>query len=127
MLNLDFIQTKDHQPGISQAESEPSAPTTAQLDSSVPHGSTLTRRFWRFGIAIAVSILIVLTGVQIRKHREGDTRLTFGHDLLPSYTAGALVRSGHSLLMYDRAAIERLEAGTIAQSNLTVEHQYGAW
>src|SRR5690349_1241843 len=118
MLNLHFIQTNAREPDASQTAGQSSAPKPTQPHCTGPRRATLSRRFWRFGIAIAVSILIVLSGVQIRKHREGDSSLTFGHDLLPSYTAGALVRSGHSRLMYDRAAVESLEAATIARANL---------
>jgi len=59
--------------------------------------------------------------------RSTDNKLPFGHDLLPSYTAGALIRQGNALGMYHRAAMETFEARTIDSAKLGMEKRYGAW
>lgn len=85
------------------------------------------RRLWRTGIALALSIIIFVGGWQVRRLQSGDDRLVFGHDLLPSYTAGLLVRQGKFPAIYDRPTMEAYEAQEITLSRVDMDPRYGPW
>ncbi|HWE96323.1 MAG TPA: glycosyltransferase family 87 protein [Tepidisphaeraceae bacterium] len=59
--------------------------------------------------------------------RHPDHKLAMGHDLLPSYAAGTLVRKGTPRLMYERAAVQAVESRTILDADLEMDARYGPW
>lgn len=120
MLNLQFVES-DTAP-LRSVGPAPHQRTGAPLDEA-----KIRRRFWRFGLALALLLAILLPGRWMAQARSTDNKLPFGHDLLPSYTAGALIRQGNALGMYHRAAMETFEGRTIDSAKLGMEKRYGAW
>jgi hypothetical protein len=53
--------------------------------------------------------------------------LALGHDLIPSYAAGVVVREGRPRDMYDRNALEVIERRMMREANLDIDPRYGAW
>ena len=123
MLNLQFVESDS-----SSGRTNGAMPTvrTKGADATRDQGKTC-RRFWRFGLALALLLAILLPGRWMEQARTTDNKLPFGHDLLPSYTAGALIRQGNAQGMYHRAAMETFEAHTIDSAKLGMEKRYGAW
>src|SRR6185437_14578772 len=123
MLNLQFIESD-----TSSTRTNGAVPTMrAQCAATTRDDGKIRRRFWRFGLALALLMTILLPGRWMEQARSTDNKLPFGHDLLPSYTAGALIRQGNALGMYHRAAMETFEAHTIDSAKLGMEKRYGAW
>ena len=93
--------------------------------SSDPH--PLRKRLWKIAIA-AWAILAVLIAFDA-KNRLSDPspKLALGHDLLPSYAAGQLVREGRASAMYDRDAISAVERKVIRDADLLIDDRYGPW
>lgn len=121
MLNLHFVESDV--PSI-----RPSGVALTPQQACAPQDEgKIRRRFWRFGLALALLLAILLPGRWMEQARSTDNKLPFGHDLLPSYTAGALIRQGNAIGMYHRAAMETFEARTIDSANLGMEKRYGAW
>src|SRR5690348_6621148 len=119
MLNLHFV--KSEPPSM-----RPSGVALTPLQACAPQGDgKIRRRFWRFGLALALLMTILLPGRWMAQARSTDSKLPFGHDLLPSYTAGALIRQGNALGMYHRQAMETFEAHTIDAARLGMEKRYG--
>lgn len=121
MLNLHFVESEA--PSIRPS----GAAVTPQQACATQSEGKIRRRFWRFGLALALLLAILLPGRWMEQARSTDNKLPFGHDLLPSYTAGALIRQGNPLGMYHRAAMETFEARTIDSAKLGMEKRYGAW
>ena len=59
--------------------------------------------------------------------RNPSHKLAMGHDLLPSYAAGTLVRKGTPQLMYERSAVQAVETSTIQTADLEMDPRYGPW
>jgi hypothetical protein len=51
----------------------------------------------------------------------------YGHDFLPFYTAGQLVRQGRTQDLYNAAVIAQMERQTCQAAGLSLENQYGAF
>lgn len=120
MLNLQFVESDS-------APIRSAGPAPQQWKSAPRDEGKIRRRFWRFGLALALLLAILLPGRWMEQARSTNNKLPFGHDLLPSYTAGALIRQGNALGMYHRSAMETFEARTIDSANLGMQKRYGAW
>jgi alpha-1,2-mannosyltransferase len=92
-----------------------------------PPVGAVARRLWRIAIALALCACIFTVGQTIRRANAGEHRLAFGHDFLPSYTAGLLVREGHARSMYDRQIVQAYETQLIARGRLEMDPRYGPW
>jgi hypothetical protein len=79
----------------------------------------------------AICFAGVIAGIVCINVREAaqhpDHKLSFGHDLLPSYVAGTFVREGHPREMYDIDAVHRQEAIVIRSADLAIDKQGGPW
>ena len=79
------------------------------------------------GICMA-SIIAGVICIDVRGAlRNGNHKLSLGHDLLPSYVAGTFVRQGRPRDMYDIDAVHRQEARIVRSADLLIEKQGGPW
>jgi hypothetical protein len=99
------------------------SPGVAPRADANPH--PIRRRLWKIGIALACVVAISIS--YIVRASIDNPKLQRGHDLLPSYAAGVLVRGGHPRLMYDRTAICAVETKVINDANLDMDPRYGPW
>ena len=67
-------------------------PPPGELTFPAPH--PLRRRLWKFAIAAAAVLLVLIVSDVNARLRNPSHKLELGHDLLPSYAAGELVRKG---------------------------------
>ena len=84
-------------------------------------------RLWAAGGALAVVALCLATWQVVQATGASATPLSLGHDLLPSYTAGLLVREGQSHLLYDAPGFERAARRVMAQENLAGDPRLAPW
>lgn len=98
------------------------------MQTANPH--TIRKRLWQAALLMA-SVVIAVIGSNIRHQIvEQSQRLSLGHDLLPSYAAGRLVRDGRAREMYDHEAIAGLERKIIIEATLDMDAsggRYGPW
>jgi alpha-1,2-mannosyltransferase len=88
---------------------------------------TVQKRLWKVGGLIAIfQLTLAITNFFLPAGKTFDSHM-YGHDFLPFYTAGQLVRSGHADQLYDPAAVASLERQTIAQAKIAIDNQYGAF
>jgi len=93
--------------------------------SSAP--GVLAKRLLAGAICFA-GIIAGIICIDVREAaRHPDHKLSFGHDLLPSYVAGTFVREGHPRDMYDIDAVHRQEAVVIHTADLSIDTQGGPW
>ena len=74
-----------------------------------------------------MALVFFFTVQVVRGVRSPDPRLTFGHDLLPSYAAGSLVRQGRAREMYDKPAVLEIEKRVGVEARLKRDPRYGPW
>ncbi len=82
---------------------------------------------WRgvFGVSLFVATFIGQQAIELSRHPAA--KLSLGHDLLPSYTAGVLVRAGRYRDLYDSPRFQRAERSVIDQANLAGDERYAPW
>lgn len=89
--------------------------------------SSVRKRMWQTVIALA-AIWTLIIGRDIHDRlTDPSPKLSLGHDLIPSYAAGVLVREGRPRDMYDRPALTKVEFQMIDQANLNRGDRYGPW
>src|SRR5688572_22254299 len=87
----------------------------------------LRGRLWAAGGALAL-VALCLAAVEVaRAVRQPAGQLSLGHDLLPSYTAGLLVREGRAHLLYDTQGFEQAARGVMAEANLAGDPRLAPW
>jgi hypothetical protein len=89
--------------------------------------SRLRGRLWAAGGALAL-VALCLAAVEIAQAvREPGGELSLGHDLLPSYTAGLLVREGRADLLYDAQGFEQAARGVMVREDLAGNPRLAPW
>ncbi len=88
---------------------------------------SLRRRLWQAAIVFGGLVLVLIACDVHTRLCDPSPKLALGHDLLPSYAAGELVRQGQARLMYDRAAVSAVEFRVIREANLDIDNRYGPW
>jgi hypothetical protein len=84
-------------------------------------------RLWIAAIGVGVFLLVFIGWNVANAFRHPDHKLAMGHDLLPSYAAGTLVRKGTPGLMYECSAVQAVESRTILDADLEMDARYGPW
>jgi alpha-1,2-mannosyltransferase len=85
------------------------------------------RRLSFAGVGVALFFVsLVLVDLATHGPEAVDVR-RFGMDLLPSYTAGYLVRTGQSDLLYDASAFEASARDILARERPGVPYRFGAF
>jgi hypothetical protein len=84
-------------------------------------------RLWIAAIGVGVFLLVFIAWNVANSLRNPSHKLAMGHDLLPSYAAGTLVRKGTPRLMYERSAVQAVESSTIRDADLEMDARYGPW
>jgi hypothetical protein len=104
-------------------------PIIAQSNRPLPLSApgVLARRLLTAALCFA-GIIAGIICIDVREAREsGDHQLSYGHDLLPSYVAGAFIREGHPRDMYDIEAVHQREAQIVRSADLALDRQGGPW
>ncbi|MDB5356835.1 MAG: hypothetical protein JWN24_3288 [Phycisphaerales bacterium] len=78
-------------------------------------------------IGVGIFLLFFIAWNVAISLRNPSHKLAMGHDLLPSYAAGTLVRKGTPRLMYERSAVQAVETRTIQTADLEMDPRYGPW
>src|SRR5215212_5906279 len=87
----------------------------------------LRGRLWTAGGALAL-VALCFAAIEIAQAvREPGGRLSLGHDLLPSYTAGLLVREGRADLLYDAQGFEQAARQVMVEANLAGDPRLAPW
>ena len=87
----------------------------------------IRRWLWK-GTAVFGALLLVFMGSDMTaRWRDPSPKLALGHDLLPSYAAGQVVREGRAREMYDRPALTAVEQKIIQKANLDIDGRFGPW
>ena len=87
----------------------------------------LRKRLWQAGGLIAILIFTLWTGnLFLSKDKAFDVHM-YGHDFLPFYTAGQLIRTGLGSNLYDPVLTRQLEHKTCAEAGLVINNEYGAF
>jgi Glycosyltransferase family 87 len=87
----------------------------------------LRKRFWKAGCLLALFVATLIVGnLFLPAGKAFDSRM-YGHDFLPFYTAGQLVRSGRADQLYDPHATKILEHQTCREAGLVIHNEYGAF
>ncbi len=79
------------------------------------------------GTGLAILIAVVICSHLLPWLRGSEHRVSQGHDLLPSYAAGELVRTGHAVSMYDLDKVLSIEDRVAGEARLQIEPRYGPW
>jgi hypothetical protein len=89
----------------------------------VPSNIRLT--LWKGGALAALFLATLAVANCFLPRDRALTADMFGHDFLPFYCAGAMVRTGHYLDLYDLTAIKNAERSVRDAENLTTS--FGPW
>jgi hypothetical protein len=83
------------------------------------------KRLWQFGIAMAL-LIVTLGAVNLflPRHKSVAPEM-LGHDFLPFYTAGLLVRSGCTDVLYDLGTIKAAEHEIAEKNGLEIGKSFG--
>lgn len=100
-------------------------PSAAATPACARH--PLRRRLWKCGIAAAAVLSCFVVFEAGTRLRSPSTKLALGHDLIPSYAAGVLVREGRPRAMYDREALSAVEFRMMREADLDIDPRFGAW
>jgi len=98
---------------------------TSSPARSVAH--PIRSRLWKLAIVVGSVLLVIVVAEIVGRIRHPSHQIALGHDLLPSYAAGVLVREGHPRLMYDRNAVAAVERQTIADADLAMDAKFCPW
>jgi hypothetical protein len=71
--------------------------------------------------------LATAAGYAIEAARQPDRALALGHDFLPGYVAGQLVRLGQYQQLYDSAAFQAAERRVMDEANLAGDPRLAPW
>jgi hypothetical protein len=99
-------------------------------DSSSDASRGLNRlrgRLWTAGGALALVALCVAVLEIAQAVREPGGKLSLGHDLLPSYTAGLLVREGRADLLFNSQGFEQAARRVMVEANLAGDPRLAPW
>ena len=78
----------------------------------------ISKRLTKTAVGVAIVIAVMISMTVIQRIRAHDHKLSLGHDLLPSYAAGELVRTGHAREMYDVPTVQAIQARIVREANL---------
>jgi len=108
-------------PPVPQAASGSNSDSPSRHYLLGTHRSADSRRFVTPLVTpVAAALLAVLLAISAGV-LDRSSPLTFGHDLLPSYTAGCLVLEGRAAEIYSSDATRSLGRSIVASQNLTSE------
>jgi hypothetical protein len=88
---------------------------------------TVRKRFWKVGGLLAAFILTLTVANFFLPPDKAFDRHMYGHDFLPFYTAGQLIRTGQADHLYDPRATRALEHQTCQAAGLVIHNEYGAF
>ncbi len=109
------------------------APSRSRLATDFPNSDPtakrhgIARRFAILGSGLAILIAVVICSHLLPWIRGTEHPISQGHDLLPSYAAGELVRTGHARSMYDLETVLSIEDRVAGEARLQIEPHYGPW
>lgn len=92
-----------------------------------PAAHPIRKRLWKIagaGLAVLAVFLFFVVKWQMEDPTPG---LSQGHDLLPSYVAGKLVREGHARQMYDTDVVFAAERQIGQEARLSFGKRDGPW
>jgi hypothetical protein len=85
------------------------------------------KRLWKAGGLIAILIASLWIGnLFVPKSMAFDSHM-YGHDFLPFYTAGQMIRTGQGGHLYDPVLTRELEHNTCRDAGLVINNEYGAF
>jgi hypothetical protein len=88
---------------------------------------SVRKRFWKVGGLLALFILTLTIANFFLPPDKAFDRHMYGHDFLPFYTAGQLIRTGRADQLYDPQETRLLEHQTCQQAGLVIHNEYGAF
>ena len=96
----------------------PRAPTELSLPNP-------RKRLWLFGASVALFVLTLLIGnAFVAPDRALNSRM-LGHDFVPFYAAGQLVREGHHHDLYDLHALRAAEQRIARDAGIELDNGFG--
>jgi len=92
-----------------------------------PGDGRVRNRLWKAGGLVAAFILTLwTTNFLLPADKQFDSHM-YGHDFLPFYTAGQLIRMGRADWLYDPRITRVLEHETCREAGLVIHNEYGAF
>src|SRR4051794_19639290 len=88
--------------------------------------ATAATHLARWRIALLCAIISAAAGF-VGGVLDRSRPLTFGHDLISSYTAGRLLLEGKGSSLYDASACETAGRAVMAEANLTGNPHHVRW
>jgi hypothetical protein len=85
----------------------------------------LRKRLWQAGIAMALLIFTIAGTNMVLSPQRRVAPEMLGHDFLPFYTAGQLVRNDCADLLYDLGAIKSIEREIAEKDGLDIGKSFG--
>src|ERR1700690_3040409 len=88
--------------------------------------ATVRKRLWKAGGLVAAFILtLTIANFSLPPDKAFDRHM-YGHDFLPFYTAGQLIRTGQANHLYDPQIGRRLERRPCQEVGGGIHNEYGA-
>jgi hypothetical protein len=87
----------------------------------------MRKLFWKAGGLLAAFVLTLAIANFFLPPDKAFDRHMFGHDFLPFYTAGELIRTGQAGHLYDPVLTRTLEHQTCQAAGLVIHNEYGAF
>src|SRR6476646_9354727 len=85
----------------------------------------LRKRLWQAGIAMALVIFTIAGSNLVLSQQRRVSSEMLGHDFLPFYTAGMLVRNDCADLLYDLGTIKAVEREIAHKNGLEIGKSFG--